>query len=137
MFNALIIDDDPLQLRIAELLLKKSEAFNSTSYSNAGLALEYLTINQQDASSLPDVIFIDLNMPKLDGWGFLNKFGELLPGLCKAIRVFIVTSSIDAADYNRSNEYSYVNGFISKPITPEKLDAIVGHVETVSPNYRN
>ena len=125
MFNALIIDDDPIQLRIAELLLKKSEAFISTSYLNAGLALDYLRKNQQNASSLPDVIFIDLNMPKLDGWGFLNIYGEILPDLCKAIRVFIVTSSIDSRDHKKSNEYSFVNGFISKPITPEKLDEIV------------
>ena len=78
MLNALIIDDDPIQLRIAELMLKKSDAFNSTSYLNAGHALDYLKKNQQNASSLPDVIFIDLNMPKLDGWGFLNIYEDLL-----------------------------------------------------------
>lgn len=129
MFNAFIIDDDPIQLRIAELLFKKSDTFASTSYLNADMALDYLEKNQHNPSSLPDVIFIDLNMPKLDGWGFLNMFGKLLPGMCKAISVFIVTSSIDSRDHKRSNEYEFVDGIITKPITSEKLYAIVNHVD--------
>jgi two-component system, chemotaxis family, chemotaxis protein CheY len=129
MFNAFIIDDDPIQLRIAELLFKKSDTFASTSYLNADLALDYLEKNQHNPSCLPDVIFIDLNMPKLDGWGFLNMFGKLLPGMRKAISVFIVTSSIDSRDHNRSNEYEFVDGIITKPITYEKLYAIVNHVD--------
>lgn len=128
MFNALIIDDDPIQLRIAELLLKKSDVFNSITFLNADLALDYLKDNQQNASSLPDVIFLDLNMPQLDGWGFLNLFGELLPGICKSIHVFIVSSSIDHRDHKKSDEYSFVNGFISKPITPEKVSEIINNV---------
>ena len=128
MFNALIIDDDPIQLRIAELLLKKSHAIMSTGYLNATLALEYLKKNRHNPSSLPDVIFIDLNMPTVDGWTFLNLYSELLPGISKSIPVFIVTSSIDSGDHKKSYEYSFVNGFISKPITPEKVDEIISQV---------
>lgn len=128
MFNALIIDDDPIQLRIAELLLKKSDAFKSTTFLSAGLALDYIRHNQQNASFLPDVIFLDLNMPKLDGWEFLNLYGQLLPTICKSIRVFIVSSSIDQRDHKKSVEYSFVNGFISKPITPETVSEIIDNV---------
>jgi two-component system, chemotaxis family, chemotaxis protein CheY len=125
MFSALIIDDDPIQLRIAELLLKKYGSFTSSTYLSAGMALDYLKKYHNDAHLLPDVIFIDLHMPKTDGWEFLNIYESIRPNLCKSIRVFIVTSSIDVRDHNRSFNYSFVNGFISKPVTSEKLGDIV------------
>lgn len=133
MFNALIIDDDPIQLRIAELLLKKCGSFSSISYLNAISALDYLRTHLQNSTVLPDVIFIDLHMPELDGWGFLNTYGNLLPDLCKSISVFIVTSSIDSHDQKRSYQYPFVKGFISKPITPEMLDEVICQVNEYQP----
>lgn len=128
MYNALIIDDDPIQLRIAEMLLKKCGSFNSTSYQNAGHALDHLKTHLQNESILPDVIFIDLHMPELNGWDFLNTYENLLPDISKSINVFIVTSSIDLHDQKRSSDYPFLKGFITKPITPEGLNEIANHV---------
>lgn len=125
MFNALIIDDDPIQLRIAELLVKRSSSFAElVSYSEADLALQFLQSQGDDSTLLPDVILLDLNMPKTDGWAFLNIYKKMLPRLKKKINLFIVSSSIDKNDRMRSEAYPFVNGFISKPISPAALQDI-------------
>lgn len=125
MFNALIIDDDPIQLRIAELLIKRSASFSElASYSEADQALRFLEDQVDDCQSLPDVILLDLNMPKTDGWAFLNIYRQMLPKLKKKIDLFIVSSSIDRNDQIRSEAYPFVRGFISKPISPTTLHNI-------------
>lgn len=120
MFNALIIDDDPIQLRIAELLIKRSASFSElASYSEADQALRFLEDQVDDCQSLPDVILLDLNMPVVDGWDFLEVFETFYKKLEKQIRIFIVTSSVDEKDKLRAQEYSTVKGFISKPLSPD------------------
>lgn len=125
MFNALIIDDDPIQLRIAELLVKRSSSFSQlVSYKEAEQALRFLENEIDNATALPDVILLDLNMPKTDGWAFLNIYKQILPKIKKKINLFIVSSSIDKNDQLRSETYPFVNGFISKPMSPATLQHI-------------
>jgi response regulator RpfG family c-di-GMP phosphodiesterase len=58
-------------------------------------------------------------MPVVDGWDFLEKFEKISNTLIKEIRIFIVSSSVDEKDISRSQSYSSVKGFISKPLTPD------------------
>lgn len=120
MSKVFIIDDDPIHQRIAQIMIAKHELFEGyTSYTEPELALAYLESNASNAEALPDVILLDLNMPVIDGWDFLEAFEKFQAQLTKAIRVFIVTSSVDEKDKLRSQTFSFVKGFISKPLSPD------------------
>jgi two-component system, chemotaxis family, chemotaxis protein CheY len=120
MSKVFIIDDDSIHQRIAQIMIEKYNLFDSyKSYTDAQLALEFLENNKDNGEALPDVILLDLNMPVIDGWDFLDAFEQLYKTLKKTIKIFIVTSSVDEKDRLRSQSYSTVSGFISKPLSPE------------------
>ncbi|WP_207429249.1 response regulator [Pedobacter sp. SYSU D00535] len=120
MSKVIIIDDDPIHQRIAQIMIQKHQIYEEYgSYTEAGKALEYLEENLDNENNLPDVILLDLNMPVIDGWDFLDKFDMIRDKLVKNIRIYIVSSSVDEKDILRSQTYSYVHGFISKPLSPD------------------
>lgn len=122
MSKVFIIDDDSIHQRIAQIMIEKHNLFDSyKSYTEAQHALNFLKESKNDPDALPDVILLDLNMPLMDGWDFLDVFEELHKSLKKKIRIYIVTSSVDERDKQRSQAYSTVSGFISKPLSPEVI----------------
>jgi two-component system, chemotaxis family, chemotaxis protein CheY len=122
MSKVFIIDDDPIHQRIAQIMIEKHQIFDQfISYTEAGKALEVLEANLTDQQQLPDVILLDLNMPVVDGWDFLDRFDKFRENLGKAIKIYIVSSSVDEKDIVRSQTYSSVHGFISKPLSPDIL----------------
>ena len=126
MTKVFIIDDDPIHQRIAQIMIGKHELFDEfDSYTEAEFALEYLKENMDNSAGLPDVILLDLNMPVLDGWDFLEAFEKFQSDLSKQIRVFIVTSSVDEKDRLRSQTFSFVKGFISKPLSPDIIRSTI------------
>ncbi len=120
MSRVFIIDDDPIHQRIAQIMIAKHELFDQyISYTEPELALAYLEENVTNDDNLPDVILLDLNMPVFDGWDFLEAFEKFHKEISKNIRIFIVTSSVDEKDKLRSQAFSFVKGFISKPLSPD------------------
>jgi CheY-like chemotaxis protein len=115
-----IIDDDKLTVKLMSILIAKSKFCEETqSFHNAQHAIEKLKASALDDGILPDAILLDLNMPVMDGWQFLDEF--ILLALKKEISIFIMTSSIDPADIEMAKKYSVVKHYIMKPITAEKL----------------
>ncbi len=78
-------------------------------------------------SAIPDVILLDINMPILDGWQFLD--GIITIKVIKKITIFIVTSSIDPRDKEKAKSYSNVKNFVVKPITQDKLNDLMAQME--------
>ena len=75
--------------------------------------------------NLPDYIFLDINMPYVDGWMFLADYATLKKSLEKEITIFMISSSIDPSDISRARNNSDVRAYVSKPVTPEKFKAIL------------
>ncbi|MFD2161558.1 response regulator [Paradesertivirga mongoliensis] len=122
MSKVFIIDDDPIHQRIAQIMISKHQLFDEyVSFTEAGKGLKFLQDNCEMIEALPDVILLDLNMPVMDGWDFLDKFEKIRHTLIKDIRIFIVSSSVDEKDISRSQSYASVKGFISKPLTPDVI----------------
>lgn len=120
----ILIDDDKIINFINEKTIKQANAADKViAFTKAADALEFIKVNCEenckDVSSA--LIFLDLNMPVMDGWDFLDKlkgFPEFPSNKC---RVIILSSSIDPADFDKMNEYDAVEDFISKPLTKEHL----------------
>lgn len=115
-----LIDDDKLSIKLMSMLIAKNNFCEEIiSFHNPKTALDELKNNAKDTSKLPDVILLDLNMPVLDGWQFLDEF--ILIEFSKEIVVFIVSSSIDPSDLEMAKNYPIVKDYIIKPLTSEKL----------------
>jgi CheY-like chemotaxis protein len=117
-----IIDDDEIIVYLTGKTLRKHDFTKEIKTFCHGLeALENLkNIAQSSEQQWPDIILLDLNMPIMDGWQFIESFIEL--GLSKNISLFIYSSSIDRSDQERSQYYSdHIKGFITKPLTIDKL----------------
>lgn len=120
MTTVCIIDDDPIHQRIAQILIEKNQIFDKViPFQAAECALEYFAANSTDPENLPETILLDLNMPNMDGWDFLEAFKTIDGEISKPVNIFIVTSSVDEKDKVRSQTFSSVKGFISKPLTKE------------------
>lgn len=120
MSKVFIIDDDSIHQRIAQIMIEKHKLFDEyTSFTEAEKAVDFLREHKDNVQQLPDVILLDLNMPVIDGWDFLELYERFRTEVSKAIRIFIVTSSVDEKDILRAQNYSAVTGFISKPLSPD------------------
>lgn len=116
-----IVDDDPIQCFLNKKMLEDMGYFEQIeSYPNGKIALDQLTKVVNHSGEMPSLILLDINMPVMDGWGFLDALGQIyfqhLPP------IYIITSSIDSRDAERATSYSkLLAGYLVKPITLEKL----------------
>jgi len=125
MSKIVLIDDEPIFHKIVQMTIRNSDLSKETTYSFDGeVVLDYLEENKLDSQHLPDYIFVDLYMPMFDGWDFLNRFQSIYKSLKKNIKIFIVTSSINPSDVDRSRLYPFVTTFISKPVMKDVFDTI-------------
>lgn len=125
--TAYIIDDDPIFVySLKKLIALRSYCDNVLSYPNGADALEALQNANQTGLLVPDIILLDINMPIMDGWEFLNEYAKFKPMLSKPITLFLLTSSIDDRDIKRAKAIEAVNRYITKPVTMAKLVEIFG-----------
>ncbi|AOZ98155.1 MULTISPECIES: response regulator [Flavobacterium] len=115
-----LIDDDKLSIKLMSMLISKNNFCEEIiSFYNPQTALNELKNNSNNPAQLPDVILLDLNMPVLDGWQFLDEFERIT--FAKKIIVFIVSSSIDPSDLEMTKNYPIIKDYIIKPLSSEKL----------------
>jgi CheY-like chemotaxis protein len=124
----LCVDDDPITLLLIKMIVAKTafakEIITAKSGDEAMSYFENLVVLQNQ--NYPKVILLDLNMPVMGGWEFLDNFTEKdLPIVFKNTKVFILSSSIDPLDIEKAKTYPIVIDFISKPITKEKLQQLM------------
>ncbi|GAB3196138.1 CheY-like chemotaxis protein [Pontibacter aydingkolensis] len=120
-----LIDDDRLSIFLTESMLALEGFTHETkSFLSAAEALEALGSGGDDA--VPDLIFLDLNMPVMDGWGFLDALAaaQLNSKIKAKCSIYILTSSLDLADTLKTERYPLVSGLIHKPIKSEEIKFI-------------
>ena len=93
------------------------------TFSNGYLAIEVLKEKFSKNEKLPDIIFLDINMPMLDGWQFLDEV-ELLP-FGDSLNVYVTSSTIDSTEIEKVSLYKTVREFVSKPISLDELNRII------------
>ncbi|WP_017733834.1 response regulator [Nafulsella turpanensis] len=120
------IDDDEINnFILKEIFESQDNDIKVTFFTEAAKALVYVeALVQGSASPMPDIIFLDVKMPEMDGFDFLDAFEQ--KGLNEKFRVpiFMLTSSVNQRDISRAATYRAVKELITKPLTFEKLQEL-------------
>ena len=133
--KVICVDDDPIALLLSKLVLSKSDfASQVITAANGEIAIQYLerpeVIAENNNSHNPLLILLDLNMPVMDGWEFLEQFrATLYTEHYKTAKVILLSSSIDPNDIERSKEFPMVATFLPKPLTKEMLQTILDKIK--------
>lgn len=127
--TAMLIDDNEIDNIInAKMLESTGFARRVQIYTNGLSALEFFKNLERDKylnrDMIPDVVFLDINMPLMDSFQFLQEFGRLDKSITKNCKIAILTTSINPSDKERSLNNERVMSFINKPLTKEGLDRL-------------
>ncbi|GEL11379.1 Response regulator receiver domain-containing protein [Flavobacterium glycines] len=119
----LCVDDDPITLMLCKKVITKASFSNNIiTAKNGEEAIQYFdSILNKETDKLPQLVFLDLNMPVMDGWDFLNIFNT--PKYSEVTtKIVVLSSTIDPEDHQKSKNFPMVIDFLSKPITNEMLN---------------
>ncbi|MBL7848984.1 MAG: response regulator [Cyclobacteriaceae bacterium] len=121
-----VIDDDSVYQFTASRTLKATHLPHQIlQFQNGQEALSFLRGSAETNQPLPDIIFLDINMPITDGWAFLDEFHKLKARLAKDIKIYMVSSSIDPRDQNRAKSIPEVTDYIEKPISMNQFSEVL------------
>ncbi len=122
-FDRVVLVDDDFVFRTCFEILLLSEGFAKEvlHFENGRQAMDVLKDWDPKDPDYPGVLFLDINMPVMDGWQFLEEFDSIPREERPELPIFVLSSSIDPRDLNRSREFEDVAGYIAKPLTRENL----------------
>lgn len=121
----LVIDDDDINIFIIKKVIEKTGyEVDMISKSNGQLAIDYLSNIINNAEIFPHIILVDINMPILNGWEFLEAY-EKLNIQERKVYLYMLSSSVYEYDIEKAKSFKSVNGFISKPLTIERLKELL------------
>tara|TARA_R100000935_G_C2774006_1_gene138840 strand:- start:150 stop:542 length:393 start_codon:yes stop_codon:yes gene_type:complete len=121
---ACIIDDDPIHVFGTKKIMQLANICQDFMvFHNGEEALRKLSALVKGGENIPEVILLDLNMPIMDGWEFLEAFTKIPTQ--RKVHIYIVSSSLSVDDINRAKNMKSVNNYIIKPIALEYIKEIV------------
>jgi CheY-like chemotaxis protein len=132
--KVICIDDDPIALLLSKLVISKANfASEIVTLANGLEGICYLekeeVIVENRNAAIPLLILLDLNMPVMDGWEFLEQFSARLVGDYVGTKIILLSSSIDPSDIQKSKQFDMVVDFFPKPLTKEILQIILQKIK--------
>ena len=122
----IIIDDDEFNNKICTVTISKIDPeANIKTFLDPAVGFDYIVSEysktDHDATA---ILFLDINMPVMNGWEFLEKFDKLNDSIKKRIKVYILSSSVDKRDIEKAKQNKYVIHYLVKPLTKETISLV-------------
>ncbi len=134
LHKVICVDDDPIALLLSKLVITKAQfAQQIITAANGYEAIKYLDnpenliANKQNIEQ-PLLVMLDLNMPVMDGWEFLDEFTKKHTENYKNVKIILLSSSIDPNDIQKAKEYPIVLEFYPKPLSKEIIEDIKNRI---------
>lgn len=125
--DLLVIDDDDINIFIIKKIVEKTGYnINMVSKTNGQLAIDHLKTILENNETFPQLILIDINMPVLNGWEFLEAYDNL--NITQRVDLYMLSSSVYENDIEKAKTYKKVKGFISKPLSINRLIELVDNL---------
>lgn len=122
----LFIDDDEINNFILQELFAEEEDLFLTFYSDSPAAFEHLrSLADHEPEQLPDIVFMDIKMPILDGFEFLDRLQEEGFLNDKPVDIFLLSSTLDSRDVKRAASYANIKELVTKPLTVDKFRMLI------------
>ena len=125
-----LIDDDNIYQFAAKRMIELVDPLKRViTFFDGAQALRYFSQQELSREQLPDIIFLDINMPLMNGWDFLDAFTSLHHQIAKNIKIYMVSSSVSETDKEKSRSYEIVKDYIHKPLMKDTLQKVLHAVE--------
>jgi CheY-like chemotaxis protein len=122
----MLVDDNEVDNLIHGMTIKETLSSTEVIDVSSGQAgIDYLRSIETQDNPNPEVIFLAINMPGMDGWEFLDEYKTLSDDIKSHIIIIMLTTSLNPDDQERANNISEINGFLNKPLDAETLQEII------------
>ncbi|MEZ4775810.1 MAG: response regulator [Bacteroidia bacterium] len=123
--SVMLVDDNEIDNIINEKIIEaNSFADNILVFQTGQDALDYLAANQDNEAELPEIVFLDINMPIMDGFQFLEDFEKFSEKVLEKCKIIMLSSSISPKDIDRAASSRFVKKYLNKPLNSRYLEAI-------------
>ncbi len=132
MKHALLIDDNEVDNYVSKHIITRSKLVEKISVASSAIeALEFLNSILANSNDFPNIILLDIRMPEMDGFEFLDEFMKFPIAIIKGCSIIMLSSSNDQSDIEKANTYKLVKGYLNKPLD------ITLFVDLVNTNVQN
>jgi CheY-like chemotaxis protein len=123
--KVLVIDDTDMDLIVAQMAMKKYLFAEEIVIKKSALSgLDYLELFNENPEELPQLIFLDINMPELSGFDFLERYEKLPDTIKRNCIIMMLSTSLVDEDHKKAAENKFVSRFLNKPLDKNKLEGI-------------
>ena len=124
---ACIIDDDSIYVNLVKKIIEtKKLCDNLLVFNNGKDGIDYFEsiLQNLEHNDIPEIILLDINMPVMDGWEFIERFTKIQNKFKKRITLYVVSSSINATEIEKAKSLSSVENYLVKPVNIDELEAV-------------